>query len=334
MKKVGYYTITILLAVGTVSCSSLRYVEYDIIRPPQVLLSDRDPIAIVYNIKNTESQDDETAPLPADTVRSKLFGLMMTSIQNSVYTQPVEAYMMDKPTGEPIDEEQAENLIEYFGQKSIITLNNLSMRTELHADTLDSDWYISLRSHVAEANISVRMSDAKEPMTFTVTDTFVWQGSGYALSDAINSLPPQRETMDEAIAGLNYKISEIYLPYIEQVGRIYFVSIYPLMRKADRYWKEEKYDEASYLWEYIFENTTNKALQGKAAANMAIYEELNDRYESAIMWARMAFALFCKRSNLYDSHIAYISDYIHQLKIRVKEKNMLDRNNEYITPVH
>lgn len=330
MKKYRTYIITAILAFASISCSSLRYVEYDIIRPPQVMLSGTEPIAMVYNIADTAAQEIET--LPADTVRGIFFGLMMSSIKNSVYTQSIDSYVMDDPTGKPVEDEHADMLTEYLGPKTIITLNEISVQPAIAVDTLDSDWYLSLRSYVAKANITIIPPDANGPLNFTVNDTLAWQGSGYTAEDAINTLPPQRETMMEALVGLNDKVSEIYLPYKEKVGRIYFVSIYPLMRKADKYWKEEKYDEASYLWEYVFENTTHKALQGKAAANMAIYEELNDRYESAIMWARMAFALFCKKSNFYDSHIAYMSDYIHQLKIRVKEKSMLENNSIYDFP--
>ena len=330
MDKIKYYILATVIMITSVSCSSLRYVEYDIVRPPQILLPGAEPIAVVYNVKDTAVSEIET--LPTDTVRGIFFGMMMTSLKNSIYSQAVESYMMDTPTGKAIEEDHAEILAEYLGRKSIITLNELAVSPELFADTLDSDWYLSTRRYILRANITMIIPESNGPMTYTVNDTLAWQGSGYSLEEAITSLPEQRETIAEAMVALSNKVSEIYLPYREKVGRIYFVSIYPLMRKADKYWKEKKYDEASYLWEYVFENTTNKALQGKAAANMAIYEELNDRYESAIMWARMAFALFSKKHNFYDSHIAYMSDYIHQLKIRVKEKSMLDKNSIYAFP--
>lgn len=317
----------IAVGIAAASCSSLRYVEYDIIRPPQVLLSGNTPIAVIYNMDESGGETVET--VPADTVRSLYSGLILSSVENSIYSRPVEFYIMDAPTGRPIEEGHADTLSDYLGQKPIITLDKLSLQPVLAVDTLDSDWYVSMRSYMLEAGITMILPDANGPMPFTVSDTISWQSSGYSLEEAVTSLPPQHETVMEALAYISDKVSGIYLPYTEKVGRIYFVSIYPLMRKADKYWKEGKYDEASYLWEYVFENTANKALQGKAAANMAIYEELNDRYEEAIMWARMAFALFCKRSNIYDSHIAYMSDYIHQLKIRVKEKTVLDNGNIY-----
>lgn len=324
MRKLPHYILVLFSSMTLLSCSSLRYVEYDIVRPPQVLLPGTDPIALVYNIG--ESGGDTVETVPVDTMHAIFTGLLLSSIEKN-YPQPIESYVMDKPTGKPVAEEQAEILSEYLGRKSIITLDRFSLQSEQKFDTLDIDWYISQRNYMTEAGITMILPDANGPMMFTVKDTMSWQGSGYSTEEAMTALPPQNETVIEALLHMSEKVSEIYLPYREKVGRIYFVSIYPLMRKADKYWKEEKYDEASYLWEYVFENTTNKALQGKAAANMAIYEELNDRYESAIMWARMAFALFCKKRNFYDSHIAYMSDYIHQLKIRVKEKSMLDKSN-------
>ena len=58
------------------------------------------------------------------------------------------------------------------------------------------------------------------------------------------------------------------------------------MKEANSYWNRGNYEEASYLWEYVYENAEKMGRKAKAAANMALYEELNDRYDSALDWVK------------------------------------------------
>ena len=67
MDRIRHCILIIAVGIAAASCSSLRYVEYDIIRPPQVLLSGNAPIAVIYNMDESggekESEDKE---LPDD----------------------------------------------------------------------------------------------------------------------------------------------------------------------------------------------------------------------------------------------------------------------------
>ena len=56
------------------------------------------------------------------------------------------------------------------------------------------------------------------------------------------------------------------------------------MDDAYDFWQQKKYKEASYLWEYVYEEQKNETTRAMAAANLAVYNELFDNYKVAIEW--------------------------------------------------
>lgn len=326
--RIAAYLLILSVVVMLFGCSSLRYVEFDIVRPPKILLPDTAPVVVVHNIKETKGSNELFSDtISSDTLEDMFMDMMVSGMNHSGYIQDIETYKSYNPTGQPLDTKAAVMLTDSLGGKPFISLNSVTVDPQLTIYTLDDDWNISVLRYVTNASITVVTPDDYIPVSFMCVDTMEWQGSGYTPESAEASLPPAEKCLREALQRLSNIVETQYIPYRDKVGRIYFVSFYPLMKDADKYWKDGKYDEASYLWEYVYENSSRRQLQAHAAANMAMYEELNDRYEQALMWARIAYSLFCKQCNVYDPQIAYLSDYIRQLKDREKERAFfIDKN--------
>ena len=62
---------------------------------------------------------------------------------------------------------------------------------------------------------------------------------------------------------------------------------------------------------------------------MAMYEEMKHNYDKSLMWARISFALHSRRKSVYDPQIAYLSDYIQQLRLDLKEQQDKMKTNTY-----
>ena len=129
--------------------------------------------------------------------------------------------------------------------------------------------------------------------------------------------------MIDATNHSGYQVSKKFYPYIDNADRFYFVTPYPLMKEANSYWNRGNYEEASYLWEYVYENAEKMGRKAKAAANMALYEELNDRYDSALDWVKKSLNIFLESPEKYSNYIEYLLEYQQQLNVRIQENRQM-----------
>ena len=158
-----------------------------------------------------------------------------------------------------------------------------------------------------------------------VTDTLYWQSFGYTPDDAHSSLPLTAEFIQEAMRQISVRVRELFIPHVDNVNRYIYTSTNPAMDDAYDFWQQKKYKEASYLWEYVYEEQKNETTRAMAAANLAVYNELFDNYKVAIEWVDKSLFLFEKRVDSNASDITALRDYRRQLMERKSDNSLLQK---------
>ena len=323
--KRGNILLSIIAVLTMMSCSSMKVVEYSVKRTPNILLTDTVPTTLLYNVKSISVENNQTFLQLKDTVVQKIYKRMSEEITDRGMYLDEKNNIIANPTSQPLNNNQAK---EYEGD-NIISLNKVSINPYYRLGTIDEDWHFVDLYIPTELHISVLPYRGDTIFSYSCVDTLVFSGAGYTRQEAINSLPSHNECVDKLVTSISKVASMQYLPITENYARLYFASNDRMMRKADKFWREGKYDEASYIWNYLYESKRSRKLQAKTAANMAMYEEMKHNYDSSLMWARISFALFSRKKSVFDPEIAYLSDYIQQLRLDLREQLEHIKDNIY-----
>jgi hypothetical protein len=325
--KRGSIFLFIIISIALKSCSSMKVVEYSIKSVPNIPLSETATTVLLYNVNNISVKDNQTILHIQDSVAQYIYSNLSDKLTLSEDSTIVKEYVVEQPTSQPLKKEIAEKY--NCGENNIISLNKVSVNPYYRSGTIDDDWYFIDLIVPTKLHISVSSPKIDSIVSYSCVDTLVFSGAGYTQQEAINSLPSRDECIGKLVTNITKVALLQYQSHQEKYARLYFVSSNRMMRKADKFWKEGKYDEASYLWEYVYENKRSKKIQAKTAANMAMYEEMKHNYDKSLMWARISFALHSRRKSVYDPQIAYLSDYIQQLRLDLKEQQENMKTNTY-----
>lgn len=320
-----YLLLTIMLTM--ISCTSMKVVEYNIKNTPNIALSDTTPIVLLYNVSKVSVQENQTVLHIQDSVAQYIYAAISDRLNTSESPCIVKEYIVDSPSSQPI----TKNMIEEYSpsENNIIALNKVSINPYYRSGTIDEDWHFVDLFVPTEIQLSIARPNYDAIVSYSCVDTLVFNGAGYTREEAINSLPSREECITKLVLSIAKVASAQFMPSSENFVRLYFVSGNRMMRKADKFWREGKYDEASFIWEYLYENKRSKKFQARTAANLAMYEEIQHNFDKSLMWARISFALHSRKKSVYDPEIAYLSDYIQQLRLDLREQQERTRNNIY-----
>ena len=178
---------------------------------------------------------------------------------------------------------------------AVVSLDKTDMVVNMEDHTLlgssGETVFVTDLSVATTLNLRVYWPNKIEPSSEMVTDTLYWQSFGYTPDDAHSSLPLTAEFIQEAMRQISARVRELFIPHVDNVNRYIYTSTNPAMDDAYDFWQQKKYKEASYLWEYVYEEQKNETTRAMAAANLAVYNELFDNYKVAIEWVDKSLCL-------------------------------------------
>ena len=212
---------------------------------------------------------------------------------------------------------------------AVVSLDKTDMVVNMEDHTLlgssGETVFVTDLSVATTLNLRVFWPNKIEPSSEMVTDTLYWQSFGYTPDDALSSLPLTAEFIQEAMRQISARVRELFIPHVDNVNRYIYTSTNPAMDDAYDFWQQKKYKEASYLWEYVYEEQKNETTRAMAAANLAVYNELFDNYKVAIEWVDKSLSLFEKRVDSNASDITALRDYRRQLMERKSDNSLLQK---------
>lgn len=103
-------------------------------------------------------------------------------------------------------------------------------------------------------------------------------------------------------------------PSWHEIERVYFKSLIPKFREAEKFVKIGDWNTAAEIWR-PFTLSRNKALASCACYNMAVASEMSDQFENSLEWLKKAEGLGVN---------IFIEEYRTELHKRIKQKEILD----------
>lgn len=324
-----FFRLFCILGVLTVcSCSSVVPVQLGVMRPARVSYHEAfPPLAVVCNsfvpdVSKDSRYIDENGKyfrlnFAGDSIPSYFTVSLATRLYESAYFDSVQVVFPDSAdiTGRAgFDPEMVDSGCVY------IVVNDVNPIATLRVDAFDDVYGVSLEMALLTSVQCFVPGNA--PVTEYVSDTLYWYAYGDTPKAARLDIPPFEVCLEDALSNLSAHVSDRFVPHVESVERYLFATAHPAMKDALKFWREERYIEASYLWEYVYEQAKNRGRRACAAVNLALYYELQDNYESALKYAQEACSLFV--STHEDVAAEYAAEYCKDLQSRVADVLLLD----------
>lgn len=329
-------TISLLFVLLFTSCATAVYVPLEILRPSETTLPDSlRTLAIVINTTERTPIEDEGEIIDAYNERQRLQikreNLILHFIksissslkQASGRTLSVVSMQNDSVTEYILSNNKIQAIRDSLNADAVLSLDGLSVIPSIRLRQVDEALFFGDLDIAVRADLKLYMKDKYLPDVFSCKDTVSWQSYGETENRTLDRFPSFQNCLIDATSYSGYQASKKFYPYIDNVDRFYFVTPYPLMKEANSYWNRGNYEDASYLWEYIYENTEKMDRKAKAAANMALYEELNDQYDSALDWVKKSLDIFMESPEKYSNYIEYLLEYQQQLNVRIQENSQI-----------
>lgn len=324
--------ISYIVFISTfISCTTAVYVPLEILRPATTTLPDSiHTLAIINNAPERSLQEDEGEIIDIYNEQQKLqierenlipyFIQSLSSTLKSASGNNLSILSLsnDSVTGNILPNDKILSIKDSLKADAILSLDKLSVVPTIKLTQIDEALIVGDLNIIVHSDLKL-YNGYTIPNSYSFSDTLSWQSYGETQNRTLNKFPYFQGCLIDAANYSGEQICKNFYPYIDNADRFYFVTQYPLMKEANLYWKKGKYDEAFYLWEYIYDNTKDAGRKAKAAANMALYEELHDRYESSSNWVKKSLNIFSKKPDKYSDYIEYLLEYLSQLNIRIKE---------------
>lgn len=314
------------------ACATAVYVPLEILRPAEAALPDSiHKLAIVINAPERTPKEDEGEIVDIHNVHQRLqierenliphFTKSLSRSLRNASGRMLSIIRMknDSVTGDILPSHKIGAIRDSLKADAILSLDELSVIPSIKLKRINDVFVFGDLNVIVRANLKLYNGYEVFPHIYSCIDTVSWQSYGETEDLALKQFPSFQDCLIEAASYSGQQVCKKFYSYIDNVDRYYFVTLHPLMKEANLYWTKGSYEEASFLWEYIYDNAGKMERKAKAAANMALYEELNDRYESALNWIKKSLDIFTESPDRYSDYIEYLLDYQQQLKVRIRE---------------
>jgi hypothetical protein len=149
---------------------------------------------------------------------------------------------------------------------------------------------------------------------YTYDESIVFTGKGVNPLLAAAGLIGRKDAVNQVSNKAGHEYALRILPYQIRVSREYYVKGTNNFKIARRRAQLGKWDEAGELWEKETNNSKDK-IAGRACYNMAIINEINGDFDSAIGWAQKAYEDYSNKLAL---------DYVRVLENRRNKSDIVN----------
>ena len=160
--------------------------------------------------------------------------------------------------------------------------------------------------------------------TFTVSDSLSVKSTMINDSIVLFKVIPEY-MLDELSRMLGNQAAMRFIPTWKTTERQLFVSYNPRMQEAAGYAADHQWAIAESIWIAEFDKKTKPVNKAKIAFNLAIANEMRDKFEPALEWALKAKE-YLKNANPKNDYqeIELTDKYISELARRIQNNRMLD----------
>ena len=332
--KHSQHIIFIVLLLSLSSCSWVHNVQVNTLRPAQVNYEQAYPSIIIVNNCQADSLHESSKYIDEngkqyrltssiDSISQVMAMSLGTHMYDSQAFERVEIFTPDSNTITGITGLDEQTVSQWQSHNDVhIAINAITPIVNMQVTPIDGVFCTDL-SITTQAYMQCFVPQ-KEMVNVAISDTLYWQSYGDTPHMANAYIPNFEECLDESINSVALKAANYFAPHTRIVNRLIFVTGHPAMKDAFKYWESEQYTEASYIWEYVYENAKDKGRRAKAAANMALYNEIEEQYSEALKYAQVAASIFSEIKEA--DALQYLVNYIADIECRIKEATILDNS--------
>lgn len=326
----------VCLSLLMYSCESTSVVSLEIKRPAEVQF--KQPIKSIVFVDHATDQPNNVGHTLSNFLRQQnnqvfnakhfhslfvsTFEKTLKSVQKYDVTclrlHPKKKY--DEST--PIAQEELNAIFEKNGADLVISLDRFLLESSLKLNYIQAENMYRL-TYDASNSAVFNLYQKQDQMTHQQLlhrDSLYWENFDYTTEAVISRFPDTKLCLTDLVS---HSVDELYKKLFlntEIVQRTLYESTQSDMLDAKRYVSQNKWQEASYIWQYWYEKSKNNRMKAFCAANLALYSEISDNFDDAILWANLAKEKFeSDRKSVDNGEPDRMTDYIKILKTRKEQ---------------
>jgi tetratricopeptide (TPR) repeat protein len=255
-------------------------------------------------------------------INNKFFEGLITGINESprftvIYDEIITDRRSDTLNSiKPLDRDQLYAFNKTMTADALISLENYRARDtySYHFASEVEDWMIYLQINSVTAWSTYDLHTMKLIDYHIVQDTIRWY------EYEADYLPGLLDAFREAAYSSGYRYSRRIIPEWYDAERYLYSSGQRVMRRAIKLALSGKWEEAGQVWGCLY-STGNAKIKAKAAFNLAVKYESEDRLDEALEWAERSSEILPEKNTL--EYINLLQS--RQLKRRKLSEQMIDK---------
>ena len=345
MRHIKLFLYLLVGAFLLTGCAGIKTMNIQTQEPAQVTLpSTVGKLLIVDNVANQPYDIGHTKKKLGRTHPEK--AVVKTDSLSIIYTEALTQFLNEEGFFDTVmlHSEPMRNDKEYWKEDPITPEKMQELKKESGADavvSLDkllvtSDWQdLFVQEGYPYAKLSGKISstlrvymptlEGKIP-TVQYIDSLYWEGfdisDGRAYAEFV--VPHAEHALKELAIYAADKMTYVLTPHWITQERWYYPLSSSVMREAEAFAKQAKWEEAIAKWDSFYNSTKNKTEKAKAASNIALGYEMLDDIETAHDWIVIAEKLFNESTPSNSLERKRISIYKTELERRLDNSNKLN----------
>lgn len=330
------------LIVLLASCTSINYLTIDVKKPAEVTIDPQvTKIAVVSNFaaqpetfghkaytfnrkeKDPQLSTDSLGPMFVDLLSDKLSRVGRIEVVNREVESNKSFYDDSSLTSA-----QLQQISDSTKADLVISIDRFLVESTIRLDFSRSIHLYKVAMD-ARANPALHLYDVRnggKSQLLQSKDTLYWENFDIDSESAISRFPSLSDCFHDLVNYSSDRVMKKLFPHFEKATRFYYSTSNLNLKDAVRFVKEGKWEEATAIWQYFYENSKSKKLKGYCALNMALSSEMVDDYDKAIEWCDKATSLLNQvKSTSSQVDRARIAEYKKELQQRQKLARILDK---------
>ncbi len=343
MRQLHPFLLILLMAATLASCSTTYQLrQIDILRPAAYTLpSDARSVVLVNNTLPYRSATTHRIVMLPEyaTIDSLYLDRMPVVIMESLKKELINRGYFDRVEIDTIsikdpqskrmaaaDQNTINNMAIRYGTYAVLLLDDFSYETLLQIDQPEYGWYFATLTADSKTLWRFSAIGGNTIGTFEVQkDTLYWSGEGNSPQLSTANIPNHLSVLYELGKYAGSRFANQITPYWESKSRVIFTSGNGYFMNAADWASKNNWDEASKLWNYIYQNgkTIEKA---RAASNIALAMEMEGRIDEAAIWCALSINEYDKIKSSYAAQEKIIiARYFRELHQRQEEVKKLKK---------
>lgn len=346
MKRISLLSIIVGIGLLISSCSTST-TQFEVLRPADISLPKNISKILIINRYRPAKENrfgnifegvfsGEQVGLDRQGAESALNGLsefMSRSPRYTIFRCPEELAGTGTAWFPPaLPAETVANLCKKYGCDALVALEafdsdkKISNRTEEKTRSVNGKtekyWsFISTQNMNVTIGWRVYSADGTSMLDeHRMTHNQNWSREGTSESNAQSKLPDNYSAVREIGMGAGKVYARRITPQFEIVSRAYYIKGDKAMKDAQRSVKTKDWNRSREIWKGLLQHP-DKKVKGRAAFNLAISYEQEDKIEEAIQWAKTAYTEHgFKKAEKYMQQLEFRKEELKRLEQQMKKE--------------